>query len=187
MQFRDRIAWINPFHAEHETIRTDLAPADCLRVLRESMVSRYSFRTWFHARVEWPVIGGVSGATFWMQRIHTFVRPWSLQQASGVVEPVASGSAIRVRVGMKRGNAIIHIISGALILLAGAAAALLSPNTLATWAPALLASWPLAAVFLYAIDRVWWAGDAAYLRAFISEVVATRQRRWHPYASMKRS
>jgi hypothetical protein len=151
------------------------------------MVSRYSPRTWFRARDEWPVIGGVSGTTFWMQRIHTFVRPWSLQQASGIVEPVAPGSAIHVRVGMKRINAILLVLSGALMLLVSVAAALLLSNSLAVLPATIWAAWPLAAVSLYVTDRLWWAGDAAYLRTFISELVATHQRRWQPYASVKTS
>lgn len=74
------------------------------------------------------MIGGVSGMTFRMQRIHTFVRPWSLQQASGAVEPLGSGTAIRLRAAMKAVNAILQVILGAVVLLAALAAALLFPK-----------------------------------------------------------
>lgn len=187
MRFKDRIHWINPFHAEYVAIHSELAPAECVARLRESVVSRYSPRTWFFADEDWPVIGGVSGTRFWMQRIHRFVRPWSLQEASGVVEPLGAGSLISVRVAMKPVNAILHVILAALVLLAALAAALLIPKDVAGWPLILWAAWPLAALAAYSIDRLWWAGDAAYLRRFISEITGTRQSIWRPYPSVERT
>jgi hypothetical protein len=181
------MVWINPFHSEQATIDSGLAPAECLDRLGHAVVSRYSVRTWFFAREDAPVIGRVSGTTFWMQRIHTFVRPWTLLQASGVVRPRGSGTVIEVRVAMKSSNAILHLFLGAMLVLAALAAAILTTQrSVSPWLGLLWLLWPLASLVAYALDRVWWAGDAVYLRAYISDVVARPQPAWRPYVSIER-
>lgn len=183
MQFRERIVWINPFHTEHVAVRTDLAADQCLEVLRDATVSRYSPRTWFIANSEWPVVGGISGHTFWIQRIHTFVRPWLLQQASGVVESAGTGSVVRLRISMKPINAVLVVAVGVITSIAALLAALWSP-AFALWPPIAWALWPLGGVAIYMIDRLWWAGDAAYLSGFVSEVLGAHYRQpWRPYQS----
>jgi hypothetical protein len=181
----DRSVWLNPFHAERETIETHLSPDECIERLRQVMVSRYSPRTWLFAQDDGPVIGGVSGRNFWMQRVHTFVRPWLLQQASGIVEPSSSGSLVHVRVGMKPVNATLHVLLGAALLLVAFVAAVAFPNALAPWPTVAWALWPALALAAYAIDRLWWAGDAAYLRRLVAEIISPGPA-WHPYEDVQR-
>jgi hypothetical protein len=184
MKFRDRLPWINPLHLECETIEADLTPDECIDRLRAVMVSRYSPRTWFFRQDETPVIGGTSGTTFWMQRVHTFVRPWSLQEASGQVEARGSGSVIRICVGMKRVNAVLHMLLGALLLVAALIGALSFPNAAAPWPAVVWLGWPLAGFLFYALDRLWWAADGSYLRSLVGELVRPGPA-WHPYASVR--
>ncbi len=183
MHFRERIVWLNPFHTEHVTIRTDLAADACLEVLRAAIVSRYSPRTWFAADDQWPVMGAVSGKTFWIQRIHTLERPWLLQQGTGVVEPDGSGSVARVRIAMKPVNAVLVVAVGVISSVAALIAALWSPP-FAPWPSIAWALWPLAGLAKYSTDRLWWAGDARYLQQFTVDALGASQRRpWHPYQS----
>ncbi|MDQ6721502.1 MAG: hypothetical protein M3003_12015 [Candidatus Dormibacteraeota bacterium] len=187
MQFVDRLAWINPFHATQTAILTELPPAAVSQRLREAVVSRYSPRTWFYARADWPVIGSVSGSTFWIQRVHTLVRAMTLPQASGVVEPRATGSVIHLRLGMGRVNAILHVMLGAAVLLVALAGVLLFPLVLAPWPRVTWLLLPIAALLLYSLDRVWWAGDVEYLRGFVAQIAAAPHPAWRPYAGTQTS
>ena len=184
VQFGERIVWMNPFHAEHVTVRSDFSASECLDALRGATVSRYSPRTWFVANDEWPVVGHVSGNTFWIQRMHTFERPWLLQQASGVVDSDGSGGVVRLRISMKPINAVLVVAAGLIASVAALIAATWSPAI--TPLPSIVWALPvLAGLAKYSLDRLWWAGDAAYLSGFVSDVLDAHQRQpWRPFQSV---
>lgn len=188
MRLRERLRWLNPFHAEHAVLRTDLSPAQCIEALGDVAVSRYSPRTWFISGEDVPVIGGVSGSRFWLRRNHAFEAKWLLQQSSGVVRADSGGgSVIEMRTSMKRANAVLVIGLGALISTVSVIGATWTPYT-APWPPLAWALWPLAGIAKYLLDRLWWANDASYLRAFVSDALATHQRTpWRPYATARLS
>jgi hypothetical protein len=178
MVFRDRLRWLNPFHRECETIRTEVAPTECLVRLREAVVSRYSPRTWWlFTDGTTPVIGGVTDTKFWMRRTHNLARPLSLPQAAGVVMPSGAGSAVQICIGMKRSNAILLVLVAVIVLVQVILIAQLVPNSIG-----LVLLWLIVGIGVNVFDQLLFAPDVVFLRQFIAEVVSP-QPAWRPYAS----
>jgi hypothetical protein len=173
-----RLRWTNPFYAEHYSIETAMAVAECKEALRSSVVSRYSSKTWFSVRDDWPVFGAVTHNSFWMRRMHTLERSWFLQEASGVISANDHGSLVQFRIGMSQTNAAIQTAVLTFVLLAAAVLAVAVPQVLAPWPAVTWFLWPAAGVAVVGLDRLWWADDDLFLVEFISGAV--RGTRVHP-------
>jgi hypothetical protein len=180
-----RLRWANPFYAEHYSIETAMAVADCKEALRSTLVSRYSSKTWFAVHEEWPVFGAVRHNSFWMRRMHTLQRSWFLQEASGVISARDHGSVIQFRVGMSQTNAAIQTVILSFVLLTSAVLAIAVPQVLAPWPAVTWLLWPAAGAALIVLDRLWWADDDVFLVEFISRAV--RGTRTQPDVVVKRN
>lgn len=163
--------WANPFYAEHYSIETEMTAADCREALRTTVVSRYSPKSWFWARTDWPVFGAVRGNSFWLRRMHTLQRSHFLQEASGVISDGDRGSVVLFRVGMSLTNAAIQTTILGFALLAALVLAVAVPQVLAPWPAAIWLAWPAAGAALLVLDRLWWADDDMFLVEFILRAV----------------
>jgi hypothetical protein len=166
-----RLRWANPFYAEHYSIETTMRLADCEAALRATLVSRYSSKTWFAVRDEWPVFGAVTHHSFWMRRMHTMQRSWFLQEASGVISARDRGSLVQFRIGMSQTNAAIQTAILTVTLLASAVLAIALPQMLAPWPAVTWLLWPAAGVAFIGLERLWWADDDVFLVEFIRRAV----------------
>jgi hypothetical protein len=165
------LRWANPFYAEHYSIETPMPLADCKEALRSTVVSRYSSKTWFAVRDDWPVLGAVRHNSFWMRRMHTLQRSWFLQEASGVISARADGSLVQFRVGMSQANAVIQTAILTFALVTATVLAVAVPQVLSPWPAVTWLLWPAAGAALIALDRLWWADDDIFLVEHILRAV----------------
>jgi hypothetical protein len=85
---------------------------------------------------------------------------------------------------MKPINAVLVVAVGLIVSIAALIAATWSPP-IAPWPSIVWALPVLAGLAKYTLDRLWWAGDAAYLSGFVSDVLDAHQRQpWRPYQSV---
>lgn len=120
------------------------------------------------------MFGRVSDRGFDFKKVHTWVRPWLLQEARGKVEAAGAGSVVHVRIGLTPINAVLILLEAALLIAVAIVAPLAFPDANGSVPRIAWALVPLIAAVPYVLDRLWWARDAKFLMDWLAETVAGR-------------